>query len=163
MPIACLALAALVAIAVSRVRWPGTAALVVLLLVVDLRMGLFHPTAADEHNRAYAALRAASPGRVLEFPVYLPDRQEGSVYLYYLMQAPRERPAGYSTTAPVPVDELMRRLRRLACTPSDLNSVLDDLRVRYVALHFELPGCIADRYGDRPPLGADGRVLVYAR
>ena len=32
--------------------------------------------------------------------MYLPERQEGSVYLYYSMQAPRERPLGYSTTAP---------------------------------------------------------------
>src|SRR5262249_21640829 len=41
MPIACLALAGLVAVAVSRFRWPGVAAIVALLLLVDLRLGIF--------------------------------------------------------------------------------------------------------------------------
>ena len=100
MPIACLALAALVAVAVSRLRWPGTAAMVCLLLLVDLRIGLFHATAADEHNRAYAALRGEPAGRLLELPVFPPGAQDASVYLYYRMQAPRAGPAGYTTTAP---------------------------------------------------------------
>ena len=78
MPIACLALAALVAVAVSRLRWPGTAAMVCLLLLVDLRIGLFHATAADEHNRAYAALRGEPAGRLLELPVYPPGAQDAS-------------------------------------------------------------------------------------
>ena len=162
MPVACLALAALVAIAVSRVRWPGTAAIVALLLLVDLRVGVFHPTAADEHNHAYSALRAAPPGRILEFPVFLPDRQEGSVYLYYAMQAPGERVAGYSTTAPLAADEILRRLGR-ACSHDGLNALLDELRVRYVALHFDLRGCVADRYGDLPPLGAQRNIVIYQR
>ena len=162
MPVACLALAALVAIAVSRVRWPGTAAIVAVLLLVDLRLGLFHATAADEHNRAYAALRSAPPGRLLEFPVYLPDRQEASVYLYYAMQAPRERVAGYSTTAPLATDALLRRLSE-ACSRDGLNAMMDELHVRYVALHFNLPGCVADRYGDAPPLGADRNIVIYRR
>ena len=68
MPIACLALAALVAVAVSRLRWPGTAAMVCLLLLVDLRIGLFHATAADEHNRAYAALRGQPAGACSSSP-----------------------------------------------------------------------------------------------
>ncbi len=76
MPIACLALAALVAVAVSRLRWPGTAAMVCLLLLVDLRIGLFHATAADEHNRAYAALRGEPAGRLLELPVFPPGAQD---------------------------------------------------------------------------------------
>jgi hypothetical protein len=49
---------------------------------------------------------------LLERPVYLPDRQEGSVYLYYAMQAPRERPLGYSTTAPPEADRIARALQR---------------------------------------------------
>ena len=104
MPIACLALAALVAVAVSRLRWPGTAAMVCLLLLVDLRIGLFHATAADEHNRAYAALRGEPAGRLLELPVFPPGAQDASVYLYYRMQAPRAGPAGYTTTAPPRAD-----------------------------------------------------------
>ena len=135
MPVACLALAALAAIAVSRARWPGTAALVALLLLVDLRVGLFHATAADEHNRAYAALRAQPQGRLLELPVYLPDRQEASVYLYYAMQAPRERPAGYSTTAPLEADAQLRELQKSPCRN------LAALGVRYITTHAAANPC----------------------
>jgi hypothetical protein len=150
MPVACLALAALVAVAVSRARWPGTAALVVVLMLVDLRLGLFHATAADEHNRAYAALRSQPAGRLLELPVYLPDNQDASVYLYYAMQAPRERPAGYSTTAPLAADVELRELRRSPCTN------LDALGVRYLAVHL----------GRRNPCGGkllarDGPIATY--
>ena len=100
MPVACLALAALVAVAVSRVRWPGTAVIVVLVLLIDLPLSLFHATDSDQGNRVYAAVRAEPPGRMLELPVYEPGNQNASVYLYYLMQAPREHPSGYTTTAP---------------------------------------------------------------
>ena len=149
MPVACLALAALIAIAVSRVRWPGTAALVALLLLVDFHMGFFHPTAADEHNRAYAALRTEPPGRLLELPVYLPDRQEGSVYLYYAMQAPRERPAGYATTAPLEADAQLRALQKAACPH------LGELGVRYLALHR-----VANPCGGKL-LARDGPIATY--
>jgi hypothetical protein len=115
MPVACLALAALVAVAVSRLRWPGTA------------------VRADEGNRAYSALRAEPPGRILELPVYLPDRQEASAYLYYLGQTPREHPSGYSTTAPRAADSELRALRRSPCRD------LDALDVRYVVTHFGRP------------------------
>jgi hypothetical protein len=149
MPVACLALAALIAIAVSRVRWPGTAALVVLLLVVDLRMGLFHPTPADEHNRAYTALLTEPGGRLLELPVYLPDRQEGSVYLYYAMQAPRERPAGYATTAPLAADAKLRELQRAPCRH------LVELGVRFIATHG-----VANPCGGKL-LARDGPIATY--
>jgi hypothetical protein len=149
MPVACLALAALVAFAVSRARWPGTAALVALLLLVDLRFGLVHETAADEHNLAYAALRTQPPGRVLELPVYLPDRQEASVYVYYTMQAPRERPAGYSTTAPREADTELRDLRRAPCRD------LAALGVRYLAVHGRSKSC-----GGRL-IARDGPISLY--
>jgi hypothetical protein len=129
MPIACLALAALVAVAVSRMNWPGTAAIVAVLLLLDLHLGLFHATAADEHNRAYAALRSEPPGRLLELPVHLPDDQSASVYLYYLMQAPREHPSGYSTTAPLETDRQLRELSRAPCR------YLEPLGVHYIATH----------------------------
>ena len=115
MPIACLALAALAAAAVSRLRWPGTAALVALLLLLDLRVGIFERARADGGNRAYVALRSAGAGRFVEAPVFPPDRQEPSVYLYYVMQAPREHPSGYSTVAPQEVDRELRRLRGALC------------------------------------------------
>jgi hypothetical protein len=149
MPVACLALAALVAVAASRLRWPGTATLVTVLLLLDLHVGVFEPTAADEDNRAYAALRSSPPGRLLELPVFLPDRQEASVYLYYLMQAPREHPSGYSTTAPREADRELRRLRREPCRH------LAELGVRYLAVHDRGRACRGQL------LARDGPVALY--
>jgi hypothetical protein len=150
MPIACLALAALVAVAVSRLRWPGTAAMVCLLLLVDLRIGLFHATAADEHNRAYAALRGEPAGRLLELPVYPPGAQDASVYLYYRMQAPRAGPAGYTTTAPPRADVLLRELRAAPCTR------LAELGIRYLAVHLRQPNPCGGEL-----LARDGPIATY--
>jgi len=152
MPVACLALAALAAVAVSRVRWPGTAALVVLLLFVDLPLRLFNETAADPHNRVYAAIRAERPGRMLEIPVYEPGNQNASTYLYYVMQAPREHPSGYTTTAPIAADATLRALQKQPCR------YLDSLGIRYVVTH----------YGHRNPCGGrlvrrSGRLALYRR
>lgn len=149
MPVACLALAALVGVAVSRVHWPGTAAIVAALVLVDLHVGLFEPTAADENNRAYAALKHEPAGRLLELPVYLPDRQEASVYLYYLMQAPREHPSGYSTNAPREADRELRRLRRAPCRH------LDALGVRYLAVHRRARACRGQL------VARDGAIALY--
>jgi hypothetical protein len=145
MPIACLAIAALAAFAVARLRWRAAPVLALALVALDLRLGVtaVRPTAADEGNRAYAAVRRAPLGRLLEVPVHAPDRQEASVYLYYAMQAPRERPAGYSTVAP---DEAVRVARELQpCT--DVRS-LGELGVRLLAVH------------GRPPCGVPGRLLA---
>jgi hypothetical protein len=136
MPIACLALAALVAIAVARLRAPPVAAAIVLLVVVDLRVPLYAAVAADEGNGAYAAMRDAPSGRLLELPVFRPEWHWGSAYLYYSMQAPRERPGGYSTVAPRSADRLARGLRSLSCGRGD--EALERVRqlgVRYVAVH----------------------------
>jgi len=149
LPVACLALAALVAFAVTRVRWPGTAALAALVLLLDLRVGVFERTAADEGNRAYAALRSQPPGRLLELPVFPADRQEASVYLYYAMQAPRGRPAGYSTTAPLEADRELRRVRRAPCR--DLGS----LGVRYLVTHGRARACRGQL------VVRDGAVALY--
>jgi hypothetical protein len=145
LPIACLAIAALAAFAVARLRWRAAPLLAVALVALDLRLGVtaVRPTAADEDNRAYAALSRAPLGRLLELPVYAPDRQEGSVYLYYAMQAPRERPAGYSTVAP---EEAVRVANELQpCT--DVRS-LGELGVRLLAVH------------GRPRCGVPGRLLA---
>jgi hypothetical protein len=149
MPIACLALAALVAVAISRLRWPGTAAIVALLLLFDLRLGLFQRTASDEHNRAYAAVRAQPGGRLAELPVYLPDRQDASVYRYSAMQAPRDRPAGYSTTAPRAADARLRALQRAPCR------LLPGLGVRYLAVHGQSAPCGGSL------LARDGPIATY--
>ena len=119
LPIACLALAALLAFAVAA--WPrgrsGVAATAVLLVLVaaDLHVRLYHAAAADEGNAAYAAIRSRRPGRLLELPVFLPDDQRGSAYLYYDMAARRQRPGGYSTPVPRTADTTARRLRELNC------------------------------------------------
>jgi hypothetical protein len=107
LPIACLCLAGLAAFAVAQIRWQWAAAVAVVLVAADLRIDVYRALGADEDNPVYAAL---PPGRLLERPVYLPDRQEGSVYLYYALQAPRERPLGYSTTAPPEADRVAREL-----------------------------------------------------
>lgn len=136
MPIACLALAALLAFAAARLRWRVAPALVVALLALDLNVNLYGAVRPDEGNRAYAALRSAPPGRLLELPVFPPDRHYGSVYHYYAMQAPRERPGGYSTLAPPEADALARRLRRLNCgARKGALELLDFLGIRHVALH----------------------------
>jgi hypothetical protein len=145
MPIACLAVAALAAFAVARLRWRAAPLLALVLVAVDLRAGVtaVRPTAADEENRAYAAVSTAPLGRLLELPVYAPDRQEASVYLYYAIQAPRERPAGYSTVAPKEAVRVTRELQ--PCT--DVRS-LAELGVRLLAVH------------GRPRCGVPGRLLA---
>ena len=152
MPVACLALAALAAVAVSRLRWPGTAALVAIVLLVDLPLRLFEETAADPHNRVYAAIRAEPPGRMLELPVYETGNQNASTYLYYLMQAPREHPSGYTTTAPIAADATLRALQNRPCRD------LDSLGIRLIVTH----------YGHRNPCGGrvvmrSGRMALYRR
>jgi hypothetical protein len=112
LPVACVALAALVAYALARVDVRYAVPIAFVLFALDLHVDAYTPLRADEHNALYARLRALPAGRVLERPVYLPDRQEGSLYLYYAMQAPNERPLGYSTTAPKIADVVARRLRR---------------------------------------------------
>jgi hypothetical protein len=105
LPIACLCLAALAAVAVAcvtgtqaRSRLAAVAAAA--LVAADLWVPLYDPLVADEENPVYAQVAAAPPGRLLELPVLPPDAYAGSVYLYYAMQAPRERPLGYATSAP---------------------------------------------------------------
>jgi len=101
------------------------------LVALDLRVDVYRPLGSDEQNPVYAALRQERPGRLVERPVFLPDRQEQSIYLYYAMQARRERPGGYSTTAPPEADRVARRLER-----SFDSALLDELGVRYV-VRFE--------------------------
>jgi hypothetical protein len=153
MPIACLAISALAALAVSRLRWQGVAVAALVLIAVDLRLGVtaVRPTAADENNRAYAAIADAPLGRVLELPVYAPDRQEASVYLYYAMQAPRERPAGYSTVAPEKAGRVLRELQ-----PCPDVRDLADLGVRLLAVHGRARCGVPGRL-----LARDGRISLY--
>jgi hypothetical protein len=129
-PVADLALAALVAVAaawgLARIH-PGrrtlAAALALLLVAGDLLVLPFRATAADPANAAYAALDQEQRRRIIELPLYEPGIHYGSVYLYYELQAPRERPAGYSTLAPYPPYAFFWSLNRMNCgviLPADL-------------------------------------------
>jgi hypothetical protein len=156
LPIACLAIAALAAVTVGRLRWRFAPLVAAFVVAADLTVDVtaVRPTAADEGNRAYAAARDEPPGgRLLELAVRLPDQQEASTYLYYAMQAPRERPAGYSTVAP---KGAVRVLRDLAPCPTA--GQLDALGVRLVAV-FGPSGCaVSGRL-----LARDGAVAMYRR
>lgn len=154
LPIACLAVAALAACAVARLRRRGAAAVAVVLVALDLRLGVtaVRPTPADEDNSVYAQIRQEPAGRMLELPLYGPDQQESSVYLYYAMQAPRERPAGYSTVAPKAAFAVVRSLQ-----PCPQQSQLAQLRVRLLVVYGRRVCGIGGRL-----IMQDGLIAVYA-
>src|SRR3954453_18148651 len=139
MPVACLALSALAAFAVARLRWVLLAALLV-LVAADLRVSIYEADAAEPRRHAYAGLSA--PGRLLELPVLHPGVHLGSVYLWYDQVAQRERPGGYSTIAPESAARLSLRLAELNCGDwrRGDDQLLRRLRVRYVAFHRGLAG-----------------------
>jgi hypothetical protein len=142
MPVACLALAALAAFAVARLRLIAVVAATILFVAADLHVAVYDAAAADRGNRAYAALRHAPPGRLLEIPVLHPSVQLGSIYPYYEQAAGRERPGGYSTTAPSAAARLSLRLAELNCGDwrPGTDELLRRLGVRYVAFHRGLAG-----------------------
>jgi hypothetical protein len=179
MPIACLALAALAALALQRLVTDrhragaaiGVAAAVMVLLALDLRVPVFGAVSADLPSPAYAAIRGE--GRLLELPVFRPDIHFGSVSLGYARQAPRERPQGYSTLAPPAADRLARELRGLSCGRGPVPA---ELGVRFVAVHrglfrqseFFAPACAARaeqrlRGDGWRLLARDGPVSTWAR
>jgi hypothetical protein len=118
-------------VAATQARLGALTAAALVLIAADLWTPLYDPLNADEGNAAYAALADAPAGRLLELPPLLPDVYAGSVYLYYAMQAPRERPLGYSTAAP---PEAFATARALARHPDD-RVLLRRLGVRYVVDH----------------------------
>jgi hypothetical protein len=168
LPLACLALAALLAFALVRAR-PWLVTLVLVLVAVDLHVRSYHAARADEGNAAYAAMHDARPGRLLELPVFLPDVQLNSTYLYYDMAAQRQRPAGYSTTVPRPAFRTARRLRVLTC--GTWSRDVSRLGIRYVAIHdgfYErfFPDCRGRAVATLRAHGfrrfaADGKVTVW--
>jgi len=136
-PIACLCIAALVAFAVARLRL-GPVVLAIALVFVDLRVdtyGSFEPGAPER-----AAYRGN--GRLLELPMFDPSVHYGSVYLWYDTASQRERPGGYSTTAPRAAKRVFNRLERLNCGDWSGGRAreLDRLGVRAIAVHLGLYG-----------------------
>src|SRR5712691_2490277 len=109
LPIACLCIGGLVAFALARVS-TVVVALAVALLFVDL-----HARVYGKSTPGHPAPVAAARGRLLELPVFDPGIHYGSVYLWYDTAALRQRPGGYSTTAPKSAKATARRLERLNC------------------------------------------------
>src|SRR5207253_9501447 len=141
MPVACLALAGLVGFAAAPAarRFAAVVAVGLVALFADLRLGVtaYRVARADQGNAAYTALRARPSGRLLELPVLHPSVNHGSVYLYYDMQAQRERPGGYSTLAPKDAATRALRLGPLSCGDSlpGAGRLLRRLGVCYGASH----------------------------
>jgi hypothetical protein len=180
MPIACLAIAALVAFGVERLTplvvnhrevAPLVAAVAVVVIAVDLRVPVFGAVAADTPSAAYAAMRGK--GRLIELPVFRPDIHFGSAYLGYARQSPRERPQGYSTIAPREADRVARALRGVSCGRGGIPA---SLGVRFVAIHRGLyaqsgffgPTCPARaenalRRGGWRLVARDGPISTFAR
>jgi hypothetical protein len=144
MPIACLALAALVAFAVARVPWRLTAVVAAALVAFDLRAGveLYDPLVAGGRNTVYAAVGATPRGRLLEVPALPPDAYASSVYLLGAMTAERERPLGYGTAAPPEAERVARRLAAIGCrgAVTALSAELRRLGVTAVVHHRALDG-----------------------
>jgi len=136
LPIACLCLAALVAFAVARSRSAVVAVIVVALLFVDLHARVYRVSAPGRPG----AVAFHGPGRLVELPVFDPSVNYGSVYLWYDTAAQRQRPGGYSTTAPRAAKHTADRLQRLNCGDwsGGTARVLDRLGVRAIALHLGL-------------------------
>jgi hypothetical protein len=136
LPIACLCIAALVALAVTRTRSAAVAAVAIALLFVDLHVRAYGRS--QPGNRSVVA--AAAPGRLLELPVFDPGIHFGSVYMWFDTVAVRQRPGGYSTTAPRSAKALARRLERLNCGDwsSDTAALLRRLDVTSIAFHRAL-------------------------
>ena len=133
LPIACLCIAALVAFVVARIRVWWIVPVAVALVLVDLHASIYDASAAGNPERVVPESR----GRLLELPVFDPDVHFGSVYLWYDTAAQRERPGGYSTTAPIAGKRAAERLHRLNCGDwtDDTVGELRRLGVGAVALH----------------------------
>jgi hypothetical protein len=142
MPIACLALAALVAFAVARLRFRLAPLVALLVLALDLHVHVYDATAADGGSRVYDALKNAAPGRLLELPVFDPGTHYGGIYMYYDMRVLRERPGGYSTLAPNKARTVARALEPLGCGEWNprAREALSRLGVRWITLHESLFG-----------------------
>ena len=134
LPIACLCIGGLVAFAVGRLRGGWITALAIVLLFVDLHARVYGKSAPGDRPRARA------PGRVLELPVFDPSVHYGSVYLWYDTAEPRERPGGYSTTAPTAAKAVAGRLERLNCGDwsGGTDAYLRRLGVTTIELHRAL-------------------------
>jgi hypothetical protein len=133
LPIACLCIAALFAYAVTQTRRTIVAVLAVALLFVDLHADVYGKSLPGDP----AGAMPTAAGRLLELPVFDPGVHYGSVYLWYDTAAQRQRPGGYSTTAPRPAKLVADRLEGLNCGDwsGDMAGELERLGVGSITLH----------------------------
>jgi hypothetical protein len=145
------------------------------LIAADLLVFPLSSSVADHDNTAYAALRTEPAGRVLELPMFEPGVHYGSVYDYFQLQAPRQRPGGYSTLAPQTAVDFFFVHNRLSCgvwLPGD-EETLRDLDIQNVMFHagmyvqgqvpgpwFGWQGLLAHGF---TPRARDGKVTLFAR
>jgi len=195
MPVACLALAALAAFALQLVfdgrvsighvrgltpdmAWVAVAVTAVAVVVVgaDLHFQALKASAADSGNKAYAALKTVPlHPRLVELPVFTPDIDLGSVYMYYDTGPRLERLAGYSTTAPEIADTVTRRLQPLNCGDwsSRPGRILASNGAREIAFHAGLYSSVnkarewfawrgLTSHGFRPWM-SDGAITMFDR
>ena len=180
LPIADLAVAALAAVAAARLvaaagrRAALTTVVLFALVAADLLVFPLGSSSADQGNDAYAALRDEPGGRLLELPLFQPGIHYGSVYDYYQLQAPRERPGGYSTLVPQQAYDFYFLHNRVSCgvwLPGD-EETLADIEVRHVAFHggmygqgrvpgawFGWQGLLDHGYA---PVARGGRVTLFS-
>jgi hypothetical protein len=133
LPIACLCIAALVAFVVARSPRLTVVALAIAILFVDLHARVYGESAPGDPGGA----KPTAAGRLLELPVFDPGVHYGSVYLWYDTSARRQRPAGYSTTAPKAAKRTAEQLERLNCGDwsGGVAQLVERLGVRSIALH----------------------------
>jgi hypothetical protein len=133
LPIGCLCIAALFAYAVA---WSGrtvVAVLAIAIVLVDLHVHVYGKSSPGDPD----GVVPSASGRLLELPIFDPGVHYGSVYLWYDTAALRQRPNGYSTTAPKAAKALADRLQRLNCGDwsNDMAGELERLGVGSIALH----------------------------
>ncbi len=156
-------------------RRPRDRAALLALVAADLLVFPLRSSDADEGNEAYSALAAEPAGRVLELPLFEPGIHFGSVYDYYQLQAPRERPGGYSTLVPRRAYDFYFLRNRLSCgvwLPGD-DETLAEMGIRQVTFHAgmyeqgEVPGAWFGWRGlaehGFAPVARDGQVTLLAR
>jgi hypothetical protein len=133
MPIASLCIAALFAFALAQTRRTIVVVLAIALVLVDLHARVYGKSAPGDPDGAVPL----AAGRLVELPVFDPGVHYGSVYLWYDTAAHRQRPGGYSTTAPKQAKAIADRLQRLNCGDwsGGMSAELDRLGVRSIALH----------------------------
>ena len=132
-PIASLCIAALFAYAVAQTRRALVVPFAIALLLFDLHAHVYGKSRPGDP----AGATPSAAGRLLELPVFDPGVHYGSVYLWYDIASLRERPSGYSTTAPRQAKVIADRLQRLNCGDwsGHMAGELDRLGVDSIALH----------------------------